>query len=298
MSINGVINLNKRRGISSFRAVKEVKRAVGAEKAGHTGTLDPGASGVLPICLGKSTRIADYLIISEKEYDVVMYLGIETDTCDLEGEIIFKADVSGINQKDFENAIISFTGKTEQVPPIYSAIKVNGRKLYDYARKGEQVEIKPRKIEISHIRDILIAKEVYSDHCVLKASFNVGCTKGTYIRSLCRDIGKSLGSRGTMAELTRTKSGRFCIEDSYSIEEITSAADTGSIDEIIINAERILDIPIIILDNYQYDDYINGRKVIQTGIESGEYLVKSLSGVTIGIGIVDELGKLRSRKRL
>jgi len=298
MSINGVINLNKRKGISSFKAVREVKNSVGAEKAGHTGTLDPEASGVLPICLGKSTRIVDYLIVSGKEYNVVMYLGIETDTCDLEGEIISEVDVSSIDLKKFKNTINSFKGEIEQVPPIYSAIKVNGRKLYDYARKGEAVEIKPRKVEIFHIKDVGISKEVYSGHSVLKAAFNVGCSKGTYIRSLCRDIGKSIGSRGTMAQLTRTKSGMFRIEDSYSIEEIISAADTGSINEIIIPAERILDIPVIILDNSQYDDYMNGRKVIQIGIESGEYLVKSLSGITIGIGIVDELGKLKSRNRL
>ncbi len=298
MNINGVINLNKRKGISSFKAVSEVKRAVGASKAGHTGTLDPDASGVLPICLGKSTRIADYLVNSKKEYSVMMYLGIETDTCDLEGVVIAETDVSSLNQNEIENILNSFIGEIDQVPPIYSAIKVKGRKLYEYARKGESVEIKPRKVWIYYLNNIKIENAFYSGRSIIKVSFTVGCSKGTYIRSLCRDIGAKLDSKGVMAELIRRSSGKFIIEEAYTLEEITEYAGSGNIDEILIPADKLLDIPVISLNNDQYDDYINGRKVIITGTERGEYLVKSNEGVTIGIGSVDDMGKLISRKRL
>ncbi|MDX1358681.1 MAG: tRNA pseudouridine(55) synthase TruB, partial [Clostridia bacterium] len=223
MNINGVINLYKRKGISSFRAVSEVKRVTGAAKAGHTGTLDPEAEGVLPVCLGKSTRIADYIQSKEKEYEVSLYLGIETDTCDLEGEIISEAPVLGINEEDIRKAAGSMVGDSLQLPPLYSAIKVKGRRLYEYARRGEAVEIKPRTINIRSIFVNDIKKTEYLGRELIEVSLTVACSKGTYIRSLCRDIGLLLGAKGTMTGLVRTKSGKFDIKGSHTIEEIGNA---------------------------------------------------------------------------
>jgi len=298
MTINGVINLNKRKGISSFKAVREVRRAVGASKAGHTGTLDPEATGVLPICLGKTTRIVDYLMKTEKEYYVKMFLGIKTDTYDLEGTVIGEKDISNLDFSEIKKTIISFNGSIMQVPPIYSAIKVNGRKLYDYARKGETVEIKPRNVEIYYTNDIIIVNSAYMDYSVCEVDFTVGCSKGTYIRSLCRDIGETLGCYGLMAGLTRSITGKFNLENAYTIEDIETAVEKGQIDNIIVHADDLMDLPILILDLVQYDSYLNGRKVVMTGKEKGEYLVKSDKGETIGIGTVDDAENLKGRKRL
>lgn len=298
MTINGVINLNKRKGISSFKAVSEVRRAVGATKAGHTGTLDPEATGVLPICLGKTTRIVDYLMNTKKEYQVKMFLGIKTDTCDLEGSVIEDGDISILNDSDIKSIILSYVGSIMQVPPIYSAIKVQGKKLYEYARKGESVEIKPRKVEIFYITDIKIKDTVYLEYNVCEVDFIVGCSKGTYIRSLCRDIGDSLKTTGVMAELLRTITGKFNIENSLTINDIEMAVEHDELDNIIINAEDLLDLPILILDDLQFDSYMNGRKVVITGLSEGEYLVKTNKLETIGIGIVNESESLKGRKRL
>ncbi len=298
MSINGVINLNKRKGISSFRAVKEVMRALNASKAGHTGTLDPAAEGVLPVCIGKATRISEYLMQTKKEYIVSMYIGLETDTYDLEGEITAQKNIEEINQEDIEPVVNSFVGVFMQIPPIYSAIKVNGKKLYEYARKGERVEIKPREIEIYYVKNIVCKNTEYYGNKVIEASFTVGCSKGTYIRSLCHDIGVRLNSGCAMASLTRTATGVFKIEESYTIDEIKAAADENRLEVLLKDSGNLLELPLINLNKYQIEEYFNGRKIFIKGIEKGEYLIKSTIGETIGIGTVDENGLLKSRKRL
>jgi len=298
MTVSGVINLNKRKGISSFKAVSEVRRAINVPKAGHTGTLDPEASGVLPVCIGNSTKISDYLMKTEKEYQVKMYLGIGTDTYDLEGSVIYTQNINDIESLAVEKAIMSFVGESLQIPPIYSAIKINGRKLYEYARKGESVEIQPRKIEIYYINDI---KQYLSEYCnyeVLAVEFTVGCSKGTYIRSLCRDIGEILGCQGVMVDLIRNATGGFRIENSLTIEDIVKSFEAGELRNILIAPEKLLDLDIIELDETQTDSYLNGRKVILEGYDNKEYLVKSYSGDTIGIGIISNDGSLKSRKRL
>lgn len=298
MTINGVVNLNKRKGVSSFRAVREVKRALNADKAGHTGTLDPEASGVLPVCLGKSTRIADYLMKTEKEYKVRMFLGLETDTCDLEGSITGTSDVSDFSFEKLLELLNTFKGEITQVPPVYSAIKVNGRKLYDYARKGEAVEIKPRQVEIFNIENISYCNNEYEGRKVIEVSFTVGCSKGTYIRSLCRDIGEKAGFYGVMADLIRLRTGKFNINEAYTIDEIKSAYDSDNLNRILLKAEDLLEIPLLILNEEATESYLLGRKVVLTGVEPGEYLVKSYKKDTIGIGTADEGGSLKSRKRL
>lgn len=298
MTVSGVINLNKRKGISSFKAVSEVRRAVNAEKAGHTGTLDPQASGVLPVCLGNSTKISDYLMKTEKEYKVRMYLGIETDTCDLEGAIITVKNIKELSSASINETIMSFVGGYMQTPPIYSAIKIRGKKLYEYARKGESVKIEPRKVDIYYIRDIKQTLSVYNNFEIISVEFTAGCSKGTYIRSLCRDIGYNLGCCGVMADLTRTVTGKFKIEDSHTIEDIIESVESNNLKSIIIPPEKLLDLEIVVLDEDMTDSYLNGRNVTAEGMNNKEYLVKSYSGDTIGIGIVSEDGNLKGRKRL
>ena len=213
--MNGIIIINKNQGYTSHDIVHKIKK-ISKEKVGHTGTLDPMAQGVLPILIGKATQCSKYLINHDKIYKVKLKLGIKTDTADSEGNIIEKTEISPeiLNEQKILQAINSMKGKQEQIPPIYSAIKVNGKKLYEYARKGQEVEIKPRQIEIYNINLNNIDKE----NKIIE--YTVNCSKGTYIRSLCEDIAKKLGTIGYMENLIRLKAGEFSIENSITLEEI------------------------------------------------------------------------------
>ena len=213
--MDGIIIINKPKGCTSHDIVYKVKRIFG-EKVGHTGTLDPMAEGVLPILIGKGTLVSKYLINHDKKYIVKLQLGVKTDTADSEGKIIENSEVNNdlLNKENIVNILKTFIGKQEQIPPIYSAIKVNGKKLYEYARKGQEVELKPRKIEIYDIN--LISYSVEKK----QIEFEVFCGKGTYIRSLCEDIAKKMGTIGYMKELKRVQVGDFKIEDSITIDEL------------------------------------------------------------------------------
>lgn len=208
---DGIINLFKPDGITSHDAVMAIRKKFKNTKVGHTGTLDPMATGVLPICLGKATRITEYLLSDNKKYRCEMILGIETDTQDIWGNIIEKKQVD-LDDEQIKKAVTHFLGAIEQTPPIYSALKVKGKKLYEYARQGKKVDIKSRCITI-HTIDVLKIQ----DQRVL---FDVKCSKGTYIRTLCHDIGALLGCGAAMSALQRTASGRFEIEDSVTIEAL------------------------------------------------------------------------------
>lgn len=208
---DGIINLFKPDGITSHDAVMAVRKKFKNTKVGHTGTLDPMATGVLPICLGKATRITEYLLSNDKKYRCEMTLGIITDTQDIWGNVIERKQVN-VDDEQIKNAVIHFLGSVEQIPPVYSALKLNGKKLYEYARQGKKVDIKPRHITIYAINVIRIQD--------LRVLFDVKCSKGTYIRTLCNDIGALLGCGATMSALQRTSSGRFEIEDSVSIEAL------------------------------------------------------------------------------
>lgn len=210
--MNGIINLYKPLGITSFDAVSKVKKISGEKKVGHTGTLDPLASGVLPICIGKATKLVDYIMQGEKIYKVKMKLGEVTDTYDKEGKIISESKVE-FDSNEVTHAIMSFKGEIMQVPPMYSALKVNGKRLYELARAGVEVEREARKI---NIYDITI-----QDIDIPFVTFTVRCSKGTYIRSLCFDIGQKLGCGAVMYELERCASGIFNIDDSVKLEDLT-----------------------------------------------------------------------------
>ena len=216
--LSGVILVNKHKGVTSFDIVFKIRRLFGTKKVGHTGTLDPLATGVLPVLVGRSAKAAEYLLSENKKYIATLKLGITTDTEDITGNILSKCDTLP-TKSEFFDACKSFEGEIQQVPPMYSALKVNGQKLVDLARKGIEVERKARKITIFSIlpKEINEAEGLYE--------IEVACSKGTYIRTLCADIGAFLGCGATMTELQRTESGNFKIENAYTIEELEKMSE-------------------------------------------------------------------------
>ena len=218
--MDGIILIDKPKGVTSHDIVYKVKKLLN-EKVGHTGTLDPNATGVLPLLVGRGTKLSKYLMNHDKTYIVTLKLGEKTDTADSEGKVIEKKEVSKevFSKEKLLQTFSNFTGKILQTPPIYSAIKVNGKKLYEYARKGQEVEIKPREIEIYKISLIEI------NQIANTIEFEVSCSKGTYIRSLCEDIAKELNTVGYMKELRRVQVGEFLIKDSITVEDLQKNED-------------------------------------------------------------------------
>jgi len=209
--INGIVNVYKEKGFTSFDVVAKMRGMFHQKKIGHTGTLDPDAEGVLPVCLGKATKVCDLLTDKDKEYKAVLLLGRETDTQDVTGEILNEREVV-VSEEEVRMAIMSFVGNYEQIPPMYSALKVNGQKLCDLARKGVTVERKARPVTIHQIEIISVN--------LPEVEMIVSCSKGTYIRTLCDDIGKTLGCFGCMKSLLRTKVDRFVLQDAYKLSEL------------------------------------------------------------------------------
>ena len=261
--MNGVININKPLGITSHDVVYRLRKILSVKKIGHTGTLDPDASGVLPMCVGRATKTADMLTAKDKQYIAEVTLGARTDTLDKTGTVLETAEVN-VCEEDIKEVIKKFIGDIEQIPPMYSAIKVNGKKLYELARKGEEIERKPRCVRIDNIEvlDINLPEK--------KLSILVDCSKGTYIRTLCDDIGKELGCFAHMSGLIRTKSGRFDIKESYTLEQIEEMFKAGdlsfitSIDKVFEEFERIT-----IPDKFA-QKMCNGTQVFYKGTVEGK----------------------------
>lgn len=250
--MNGILIINKTKGCTSHDIVYQVKKMVN-EKVGHTGTLDPMATGVLPLLIGKGTQCSKYLINHDKEYQVKLQLGKKTDTLDSEGTIVEEKQVtkSMLEKEQVERVFKNTIGKQVQVPPMYSAIKVNGKKLYEYARKGETIEVQPRKIEIYNIELINIYRED------MQIEFKVSCSKGTYIRSLCEDIASRLNTVGYMCELQRLQVGEFNIADSITLEELKKNKE--KINKKMITIEELFkDNNKIGLDNKKLALFLNG----------------------------------------
>lgn len=210
--LNGILNLYKPIGVSSNYVVINVKKILNIKKVGHTGTLDPLACGVLPICIGNATKLSEYFIDKDKTYFVRIKFGILTDTYDCEGKILKEDKNFKSNEEQIRNVIESFVGEYDQIPPIYSALKVNGRRAYDLARDGQEFELKSRRVKIYFTKNILVE----GNEC----SFVVKCSKGTYIRSLCKDIGDRLNTFGTMIFLERIGSGIFTKDNSINFENL------------------------------------------------------------------------------
>lgn len=283
--MDGVINVFKNTGMTSFDVVRIIKRASKTGKVGHTGTLDPEASGVLPICIGKATKIIDYIMNSDKIYEVKFKLGIKTTTYDLEGDIVGGEDPSNLSNDVVLEAVYNFEKEYSQVPPMYSAIKQNGVRLYDLARKGIEVEREGRPVKIYKIENVVINNPY--------VTMKVTCSKGTYIRSLCYDIGELLGVGATMTNLKRIKTSKFIEEESVNIEEI----NTENISNYIISIEDVLDQyeKLIILDKFS-KLLINGVKVFDKSLTKEKisfnklYRVYDESGNFIGLGKGDYKG--------
>lgn len=279
--MDGIIIINKEKNYTSNDVVNIVKK-ITKSKVGHTGTLDPNATGVLPLLIGNATKISKYLINHDKEYEVVLQLGIRTETADVEGKVIEEKEVTAemLNKDNIEEKLQQFIGKQEQIPPIYSAIKVNGKKLYEYARKGQEVELKPRQIEIYSIQLVGINEKEK------QISFKVKCSKGTYIRSLCEDISKKLGTVGYMKELNRLQVGEFYIKDAVTISEMKEKIEAGNLENIITIEEIFKNNPQIQLEQEQIEPYINGVK-INTEKTNGVYRIYKPNGTFIGLGIIE-----------
>ncbi|MCY6483928.1 tRNA pseudouridine(55) synthase TruB [Clostridium aestuarii] len=226
--MNGIVNVYKPEGITSFDVVRKIRNITRIKKVGHTGTLDPMACGVLPVCIGKATKIVDYIMNDYKIYKTQLKLGVVTDTYDREGKIISTSEVN-ISETDLKNTINSFKGEISQIPPMYSAIKVQGKRLYELARQGIEIERQARNITLHEI-NILDINLPY-------VTFEVKCSKGTYIRSLCYDIGTKLNCGGTMWYLERTESGNFKKNDSIKLEDITE----DNINDFLIPLDEALD---------------------------------------------------------
>ena len=276
---NGILNIDKPQCITSHDVVDAIRKIFPNQKVGHTGTLDPLATGVLPICIGEATKLSEKLASETKKYSVKMLLGVETDTYDITGRIIF-ASVVNKDEIYIKERIKRFVGKQQQIPPKYSAIKVEGKRLYQYAREDKDVEIKPRDIEIFSIDNIKIdleSKEV---------AFDVECSKGTYIRSLVNDIGKKIGCGATMTELRRTQTGNFKIEDSIPLYDFLKLDYLDMLDKIITIEEYYEENKKITLSDEELNRFLNG---VLIDVQSSNQIVRVYNkGKYIGLGTVED----------
>ena len=276
--MNGILLINKPKNYTSHDIVAIVKK-ISKEKVGHTGTLDPNATGVLPLLIGKATEISKYLVNHDKTYIATIKLGIKTDTADAEGTIIEKREVLEYSEEEIENALKKMLGKQNQIPPMYSAIKVNGKKLYEYAREGKHIKLEPRQIEIYNIKLIQVNKQES------EITFEVACSKGTYIRTLCENIAEALGTIGYMKELNRTKVGEFSIENTVKIEDIKNnenllKENIISIEEFFENSPKI-----------ELNLFLNGVILNKNDLSNNLYKIYNQNKF-IGIGIAKD-GKLK-----
>lgn len=252
--MNGVINVYKEKGYTSHDVVAIVRKTLNIKKVGHTGTLDPDAEGVLPVCIGQATKLADYIMAERKSYTAEITFGAETTTQDASGDIIKEYEYT-FDENRLREVIDTFKGEQTQVPPMYSAIKINGKKLYEIAREGREIERKARKITVYDIR----IAEINPPN---KAIIEIDCSKGTYIRSLCSDIGNKLGWGAFMSSLTRTASGKFKLNEAVKLDELKNAAERGETEKFIIPPDDVLGGYKRVTVSEKADKYLyNGGKI-------------------------------------
>lgn len=273
--MDGILIINKPKSYTSHDVVNVIRKQLNIKKVGHTGTLDPNATGVLPILIGKATKVSKYLIEHNKTYIATVKLGEKTDTGDSEGQVVETKKIpESLKQEDVNKVLQSFLGKQKQLPPMYSAIKVNGKKLYEYAREGKEIKIKPRDIEIYKI-ELLEYKNS-------KIKFEVECSKGTYIRTLCEDIAEKIETVGYMEELQRTKVNNFQIENSILLDNIT----IENAEQNIIKIEEVFkDKNTIELDSKKLELFLNGVKLTYN-LPQDIYRIYN-NNQFIGIGIIE-----------
>ena len=269
--MDGIIIINKPKGYTSHDVVNVLRKKLNIKKVGHTGTLDPNATGVLPILVGQATKISKYLVEHDKEYIAELKLGEKSTTGDIGGEIIEEKEVPNLTENKIKEILQAFLGRQEQVPPIYSSIKINGKKAYEYAREGKQIEIPAREIDIMETELIKLEENIIT--------FKVKCSKGTYIRVLCEDIARKLGTVGLMNNLIRTRVDNFSIENSYTLEDLENI-------NLITIEEVFNEYPRIDLSSKKLELFLNGVK-LSIDREDNLYRVYS-SNNFIGLGIVKD----------
>ena len=261
--MNGIINVLKPPGMTSHDVVSYLRKVLNMKKVGHTGTLDPEAAGVLPVCVGKATKAVQYLTDKQKSYRANIKFGTVTDTYDSYGQVIKEYESVVIDRKTLENTLKRFTGVISQKPPVYSAVKIKGRKLYQYALEGKEIQIAERPVEIYELKLV----EMISEN---EAIIDVLCSKGTYIRSLCYDIGEALGCGAHMSQLIRLGSSPFSIEDSHTLEEIKAAAEENRISDILISVEILFKhYNSITIKASALKSVTNGNPLFEQGVLNG-----------------------------
>ena len=275
--INGVINIYKERGFTSHDVVAKLRCILKQKKIGHTGTLDPDAEGVLPVCLGKGTRLCDMLTDHSKVYEAVLLLGQSTDTQDVSGNVLQEAPVD-VSEEEVREAIMSFVGPYDQIPPMYSALKVNGQKLCDLARAGKEVERKARPVEIYEIQ----IEEIH----LPRVRMTVSCSKGTYIRTLCHDIGEKLKCHGCMESLLRTRVGQFLLKDSLTLAQVEAYRNENRITEIVMPVDQVFsDCPALKLTKEAAKLGYNGNPFTSTqALTENDQLVEKSSDISLDGG--------------
>ena len=261
--MDGVIVIRKEKGFTSHDVVAKLRGILHMKKIGHTGTLDPDAEGVLPVALGKATRLVDMITDKEKTYEAVMRLGVVTDTQDMSGTVLSQTAELHVTEEELRAVIESFVGDYMQVPPMYSALKVNGKKLYELAREGKTVERKPRPVHFYEIEILEIDLPL--------VHFRVTCSKGTYIRTLCHDIGEKLGCGAAMETLLRTKVGRFTLDDAITLAQTEEAVKNGTIESKVLGIEEILaEYPRVCCTKEGDRLLANGNPLVQTLVDAEE----------------------------
>lgn len=273
--INGIVNIYKEAGFTSHDVVAKLRGIVKQKKIGHTGTLDPEAVGVLPVCFGNATKLCDMLTDKSKEYEACMLLGVTTDTQDMSGTILSKSPVE-VTQNQIEEAIMSFIGEYDQIPPMFSAIKVNGKKLYELAREGKVIERNPRRVKIHSIT--IESMELPN------LTFKVNCSKGTYIRALCADIGEKLGCGAAMSTLKRTRVGTFGIEQALTLKQVEELVSKDRLMEYVIPSDKVFENYCAVRTNPQSDKVLaNGNKLYIKQIETDEPKKRFLDGELVRV---------------
>ena len=290
--MNKIVNIIKPTGMTSHDVVSAVRKILNIKKVGHTGTLDPDASGVLPICIGKATKVSELILNKDKSYICELTLGINTDTYDSSGEILEKFDVE-VDEQKIKNAFDTQSGEIDQFPPIYSALKVNGKKMCDLARSGKSDEIvlKSRKVNIKDINILSINHN--------KIMFYVKCSKGTYVRSICYDIGKELGCGGHMSFLLRTSSGKFNLENGITLEQLQEYKENNTLDKYLYDIDYVLsNLNYVQIHQNAYKYYTNGgvidsKRFIQQNFNNEDELVRVYcNGEFLGTGRLSRKGNM------
>lgn len=280
----GFLDVYKPKGITSHDVVARLRRVTKIKQIGHTGTLDPFAEGVLPICIGKATRLIEYLN-DDKEYLATVQFGKITDTYDIEGQITSESDKK-VSQADIIDALKDFEGEILQTPPIYSAIKVNGKKLYDYAREGKNVEIQPRKVIIEKIQLKNFDEENQS------AEILVACSKGTYIRSIAYDLGKKLGCGGYLTKLIRTRAGKFSLDKTVALDDFDTIE---KVCQNLINPIAMLDLPTLEINDEEHQKVMLGQFFENKSVHGNHFLILIYNNKINAVAVVDD-GKVKVKK--